>query len=72
MEKYNRKAVFEEFDDLIATNEHEYCEVTQWRNGEGIDVSFGDKSFSLTWDEFSILKRLGTYLYEYDRCVDNG
>ena len=39
LEKYNRKAVFchlKEYD--CASKEHSYVEITEWKNGEGIDM----------------------------------
>lgn len=62
MEKYTRKAVFsylKKYDHLA--DEHDYIEVTEWKNGEGFDVEIIGKlstRFQLTWGEFEALKKL--------------
>ena len=62
MEKYTRKAVFSDlkkYDHLA--DEHDYIEVTEWKNGEGFDVEIIGKlstRFQLTWGEFEALKKL--------------
>lgn len=62
MEKYTRKAVFsylKKYDHLA--DEHDYIEITEWKNGEGFDVEIIGKlstRFQLTWGEFEALKKL--------------
>jgi hypothetical protein len=41
--------------------EHDFMELTEWHNGEGFDVTMGDKQFSLTHGEFSALITLVHY-----------
>jgi hypothetical protein len=62
LEKYNRKAVFchlKEYD--CASKEHSYVEITEWKNGEGIDInaySHTDRNVSLSYGEFKLIKKL--------------
>ena len=40
----------------------EYMEVTEWSNGEGMDVNINDeKHISLTWGEYEALQVLVNY-----------
>jgi hypothetical protein len=62
IETYKRTATFsllKPFDYLA--KEHDFMEVTEWRNGEGVDVHISsnrEQSFQLTWGEFKTLKKL--------------
>jgi hypothetical protein len=62
LEKYNRKAVFcslKEYD--FASKEHSYVEITEWKNGEGIDINaynYTDRNISLSYGEFKLIKKL--------------
>ena len=62
MDKYNRKAVFsnlKKYDPLA--DEHDFIEVTDWKNGEGFDVEIVSKlnaRFQLTWGQFAAMKKL--------------
>ncbi len=62
MDKYNRKAVFsnlKKYDHLA--DEHDFIEVTDWKNGEGFDVEIVSKlnaRFQLTWGQFAAMKKL--------------
>jgi|TARA_R110000851_G_scaffold319347_1_gene483654 hypothetical protein len=62
MEKYTKKAVsssLKKFD--VLSGEGGFIEVTEWKNGEGIDVDIvSDLStrFQLTWGEYDALKAL--------------
>lgn len=62
LEKYNRKAVFCNLKDYdFASKEHSYVEITEWKNGEGIDInaySHTDRSVSLSYGEFNLIKKL--------------
>jgi hypothetical protein len=43
---------------------HDFIEVTEWHNGEGVDVcinSNGEQRFSLTWGQYEALQALVTY-----------
>jgi len=62
MDKYNRKAVFSNLknNDHLA-DEHDFIEVTDWKNGEGFDVEIVSKlnaRFQLTWGQFAAMKKL--------------
>ena len=57
MKEYQRRTTFTElknYDHLA--KEHDYIEVTQWHNGEGFDVSIGDRHFQLTYGEYEALQ----------------
>lgn len=59
MEMSNRKSVSDNlklYDCLI--NDDKYIEVTEWINGEGWDISIGDKLISLSRGELDAI----TYL----------
>jgi len=62
MDKYNRKAVFsnlKKYDPLA--DEHDFIEVTEWKNGEGFDVEIVSKvstRFQLSFGEFAAMKKL--------------
>jgi hypothetical protein len=62
LEVYKRKAVFCPLKDYeISTKEHSYIEITEWHNGEGIDINacnYTDRSFSITYGEFNLIKKL--------------
>ena len=37
----------------------DYIEITEWTDGEGFDVNINEREmFSLTWGEFSAIKKL--------------
>jgi len=62
METYTKKTVFTELKVYDAfANEHDYIEVTEWRNGEGFDVEIVgvlSTRFQLTWGGYNALKKL--------------
>jgi len=42
-------------------DEHDFIEVTDWKNGEGFDVEIVSKlnaRFQLTWGQFAAMKKL--------------
>ena len=41
--------------------EHSFIEVTEWENGEGIDVAFDDKIFQLSWGQLEAINVLARY-----------
>ena len=62
MKTYTRKS---KMDDLTKychlSKEHSYIEVTEWNNGEGIDVAFDDKIIQLSWGELEAINVLAHY-----------
>ena len=59
MQHYKRRAVVEalnKYDPLC--KEHDYIEVCEWHNGEGFDVSIGDRVFMLSWGELEAINVL--------------
>jgi hypothetical protein len=62
MQEYTRKTKFTElrkYDHLA--KEHDFIEVCEWHNGEGFDVTIGEKTFQLTWGEFEAITALIHY-----------
>ncbi len=62
IEKYKRNAVFAELKEYDCTaKEHSYIEVTEWNNGEGIDVNIynhSERMISIGYGEFDLIKKL--------------
>lgn len=63
MEKYKRKAIFSYLKDFChLSDENSYMEVTEWKNGEGFDISIFDamenRIFSMTYGQFDLLKKM--------------
>ena len=62
MERYKRNSIFEElkkYDHLA--NKNAFIEVTEWKNGEGMDVAINstrNSNFQLTYGEFLALKKI--------------
>jgi hypothetical protein len=61
VEYYQRKCVFAPMTDAWH-KEHDYIEVTEWKNGEGWDIEIstkeGNKHVSLHFTEFAVMKEL--------------
>lgn len=57
VETDTKKAYFARFNDPL-TDDNDFVEVTEWSNGEGIDIAFQGKHLSLTWSEWWNLKDL--------------
>lgn len=68
MEIYNRKAIFAELKDYdVLSSDNAYIEITEWHNGEGVDVnivSYSDQTFNLTFGQFEALKKLMKKIYK--------
>lgn len=67
MEKYNLKSVSEDlrkFDYLA--KEHDYIEVTEWRNGEGYNVDLNGTIFQITDGQLRAINYLVETLGMYD------
>ena len=69
IEQSKRKAVFSEIKGYcIHAGENDYMEVTQWSNGEGVDINISrrncDEKFTLTWGEFELLQVLMSWKSE--------
>ena len=47
-------------------NSKDYITITDWANGEGWDISIGDRLFSLNWDELAAINYLTAFL-QYDK-----
>jgi hypothetical protein len=62
LEKYKRKAIFCHLKDYdFGAKEHGYIEITEWNNGEGVDInaySHTDRTISITYGEFKLIKKL--------------
>jgi len=62
-ELYSRKAIFADLDqfDPLFSKENDYIEITEWANGEGIDVDIhktDPQTFSITWGQLDAMKYL--------------
>lgn len=70
MEIYNRKAIFKELEDWCHfADENDYIEVTEWTNGEGVDIDIHSKvggNISITYGEWKLLKKLIKVLKKTD------
>lgn len=56
MKKYDKKAIY-----TVVDNKGGFIDVTEWKNGDGVDVeivSAPDCRFQITYDNFSVLKKL--------------
>jgi hypothetical protein len=67
MEIKQRKSVMSELKSFCyLSRDEDYIEVTEWSNGEGIDVnisdSSGDKSIAMTFGQFKALKKAIKFL----------
>lgn len=60
VEKYKRNSVMIEFNDHLSDGQ--WCELTEWHNGEGFDVAFEGKTIGLTHAEFHNLCGLGSIM----------
>lgn len=68
MEMQSRKSVNDTLKKYCycSTGEHDFIEVTQWTNGEGIDVTINsngnEKLFSITYGELDAINYLKMFL----------
>jgi hypothetical protein len=51
------------FSDHLKDNQ--VCDITEWANGEGFDVSFEDKTIALTHAEFHAMCGLGNLMLSH-------
>lgn len=68
MEKVKRKSVNDNLQkyDYLA-KDYEFIEVTEWRNGEGWDISINDKIIQLTLGQLDAINYLTKSLDYYDK-----
>ena len=68
MEKVKRKSVNDNLQkyDYLA-KDYEFIEVTEWRNGEGWDISINDKIIQLTVGQLDAINYLTKSLNYYDK-----
>ena len=68
IEKYKRETVFANLKDYChLAKEDDFIEITEWKNGDGIDLtlsSFQDRMIQLTWGELRAIKKLTKKLDE--------
>jgi hypothetical protein len=57
---YNRKSLMVELKDFdYLAKEDDFIEVTEWKNGEGYDISLSDNQIiSITIGQFDAIKKL--------------
>ena len=72
MEIKNRKSVYDNLKiyDYLCNDEDKSIEVTEWTNGEGWDITIGERVISLTRGELDAINFLTKYL-EYKSNEDN-
>lgn len=60
IEKYKKESVFAETKDFdYLAKEHDFVEITEWKNGEGYDITLSDKQIiSITDGQFRAIKKL--------------
>lgn len=68
METVKRKSVNDNLQkyDYLA-KDYEFIEVTEWRNGEGWDISINDKIIQLTVGQLDAINYLTKSLDYYDK-----
>jgi len=68
IEESQRKTLFAELQPFdVFAGEHDYIEITQWTNGEGVDVEISGKlqtRFQMTFGEYDALKKLMKKIYK--------
>jgi len=67
MEFHKRKSVITELKPFChLSGEDDYIEVTEWSNGEGLDINVSDKignqTISITYGEYDALKKVIKFL----------
>ena len=63
MEIVNRKSVNDRLSKYcVLSKDSDYAEVTEWANGEGIDVNFDDQQITLTYGQLDAINFLTKYL----------
>lgn len=73
MEVGHKKTVWDylkKYDPSV--NEHDFIEITEWTNGEGVDILISknsDKLFSMTYDELEAIKYL-TMILRYEKVKE--
>lgn len=55
MKFYKRRAAYAELRNYCHLSKHEVLEVCEWYNGEGWDITLGDRTFQLTHGELQAL-----------------
>lgn len=62
LDKYKKNAIFCPLKGFEHNcKEHSYIEITEWKNGEGVDINvynYTDRSISITYGEFELVKKL--------------
>jgi len=68
IESYTRQSVFTELKEFChLSKEGSFIEMTEWKNGEGVDIviaSFQDRSIQLTFGELQAIRNLTNKILE--------
>ena len=68
IESYTRQSVFTELEEFChLSKEGSFMEMTEWKNGEGVDIviaSFQDRSIQLTFGELQAIRNLTNKILE--------
>lgn len=69
MEIKNKKSVYDNLKiyDYLCNDEDKIIEVTEWTNGEGWDITIGERVISLTRGELEAINFLTKYLEYYHK-----
>lgn len=71
MEQYNKKSVSDDlkkYDHLA--KDSDFIEITEWYNGEGIDIAINERLFSLTHGQLEAINYLYKSLDYNDNCKE--
>ena len=72
MKTNNRNSIYDSLStyDYLCNDKNKDIEVTEWTNGEGWDISIGERCISLTRGELDAINYLTKYL-EYKSNENN-
>ncbi len=65
----NRKCLFSEIGNYCYLSKpNDYVEITEWANGEGVDINIsdvtGNRTIAMTWGEFKLVKKMMKTIYQ--------
>lgn len=61
---YNRKSIYADLNEFdFLAKKDDFIEITEWHNGEGIDITINEDIMALTWGQLKAIKKLSKKLY---------
>ena len=65
----NRKSYFSEIGSYCHISKpNDFVEITEWTNGEGVDINIssgmGNRTIAMTWGEFKLVKKMMKAIYK--------